>query len=101
MWPVPMKTGQAYPSLTYGAGAYRPYETIVAEAVTAAGIRPDKPDALTRRWPELQPWPEAVSVVETLAGRAKLGVVTNCSIMMRRVAAALMSPAFEVVTTAE
>ena len=36
MWPVPMKTGQAYPSLTYGAGAYRPYETIVAEAVTAA-----------------------------------------------------------------
>ena len=71
--------GPSLSRLTYGAGAYRPYETIVAEAVTAAGIGPDKPDALTRRWPELQPWPEAVSVVETLAGRAKLGVVTNAS----------------------
>jgi len=50
-----MKTGQAYSRLTYGAGAYRSYDTIVAEAATAAGIGPDKPDALTRRWPELQP----------------------------------------------
>ena len=41
-----MRWRQAYLRLTYGAGAYRPYETIVAEAAKAAGIGPDKPDAL-------------------------------------------------------
>ena len=96
-----MRWRQAYLRLTYDAGAYRPYETIVAEAAKAAGIGPDKPDALTRRWAELQPWPEAVSVVETLAGRAKLGVVTNCSIAMERAASAMVSPAFDVIMTAE
>ena len=96
-----MRWRQSYLRLTYDAGAYRPYETIVAEAAKAAGIGPDKPDALTRRWAELQPWPEAVSVVEALAGRAKLGVVTNCSIVMGRAAAARVSPAFDVVMTAE
>jgi len=96
-----MRWRQAYLRLTYGAGVYRPYETIVAEAAMAAGIGPDTPDALTRRWAELQPWPEAVSVVEALAGRAKLGVVTNCSIVMGRAAAARVSPAFDVVITAE
>ena len=96
-----MRWPQAYLRLTYGAGVYQPYETIVAEAAMAAGIGPDKPDALTRRWAELQPWPEAVSVVEALAGRAKLGVVTNCSIAMGRAAAERVSPAFDVVMTAE
>ena len=96
-----MRWRQAYLRLTYGAGVYQPYETIVAEAAMAAGIGPDKPDALTRRWAELQPWPEAVSVVEALAGRAKLGVVTNCSIAMGRAAAERVSPAFDVVMTAE
>lgn len=96
-----MRWRQAYLRLTYGAGAYRPYETIVAEAAAAAGIGPEKPDALVRRWHELQPWPEAVSIVETLPGRAKLGVVINCSIAMGRAAAAQVSSAFDVVMTAE
>jgi 2-haloalkanoic acid dehalogenase type II len=92
---------QEYLRLTYGAGAYRPYEAIVAEAAKAAGIGPGKPDELTRRWTELQPWPEAVSVVKALAGRAKLGVVTNCSIVMGKAAAERVSPTFDVVMTAE
>lgn len=96
-----MRWRQAYLKLTYGSGVYRPYETIVAEAASAAGIGQDKPGALTRRWIELQPWPEAVNVVETLAGRAKLGVVTNCSTAMGRAAAERVSQAFDVVITAE
>jgi 2-haloacid dehalogenase len=96
-----MRWRQAYLRLTYGAGVYQPYETIVAEAAMSAGIGRDKPDVLTSRWAELRPWPEAVSVVEALAGRAKLGVVTNCSIVMGRAAAERVSPAFDVVMTAE
>ena len=40
-------------------------------------------------------------MIDTLAGRAKLGVVANCSIMMGRASAALVPPAFDVVMTAE
>ena len=96
-----MRWHKACLRLTYGAGAYRPYEAIVAEAAIAAGTGPDMSGVLTRRWTELQPWPEAVSMVGTLAGRAKLYVVTNCSIVMGRAAAAQVSPTFNVVMTAE
>jgi 2-haloalkanoic acid dehalogenase type II len=96
-----MRWRQAYLGLTYGAGAYRPYETLVAEAAAEVGIASGKPDELKRRWSELQPWPEAKAVIEALAGRTKLAVVTNCSITMGLEAAACVSPAFDVVMTAE
>ena len=96
-----MRWRQEYLKLTYGAGAYRPYETIVAEAAAAAGIAADKPGQLAARWGELAPWPEAAGVLTALAKRAKLAVVTNCSIALGRDAANAVSKDFAVVITAE
>lgn len=95
---------RAYLEITYGCGAYRPYEDLVAEAAAAAGLPPDRAPALAARWSELAPWPEAPAALAALAGRAKLGVVTNCSIALGRSAAARAAPsgaAFDVVVTAE
>lgn len=92
---------QAYLELTYGAGAYRPYETIVAEAAEAAGLPASAPKDLVAHWGELSPWPEAPQVLEALAERADLAVVTNCSELLGRLAARRVSKRFEVVVTAE
>lgn len=91
----------AYLKLTYGAGAYRDYETIVAEAARIAGIAPDSVTTLTQRWHELAPWPEASATLATLSGYGKLAVVTNCSIKLGRAAAKIVHPHFDVVMTAE
>lgn len=92
---------QAYLKATYGAGAYRPYEALVAASAEAAGIAACAPGELARRWTELQPWPEATAVLAALRNKVRLGVVTNCSIALGRSAAALASPDFDVVVTAE
>ena len=92
---------RAYLEITYGCGDYRPYETLVAEAAAAAGMAPDAADRLAARWAELRPWDEAPSVLAELSKRAKLGVVTNCSIEKGREAAALIVTPLDVVVTAE
>lgn len=92
---------RAYLGLTYGCGAYRPYETLVAEAAAAAGIPADRPDALSARWSELRPWPEVADLLAGMRGRVRLGVVTNCSTAKGRAAAAAVFPDFDVVATAE
>jgi 2-haloacid dehalogenase len=76
-----------YLELTYRAGVYRPYATIVREAAQLAGTNPACADELIRRWGELAPWPETSEVVSTLATRVPLGIATNCSIELARVAA--------------
>jgi 2-haloacid dehalogenase len=96
-----MRWRQAYLKLTYGEGQYRPYEAIVAEAAAVAGLPPEAPLELSRRWKELQPWPEAVAVTDALSRRAKLAVVTNCSVTLGRIAATRVRPSFDVVMTAE
>lgn len=92
---------RAYLEITYGCGAYRPYEDLVREAAEAAGLEAEHPAALLDRWDELRSWPEATGVLAALKGRAKLGVVTNCSIALGRRAAKRASPEFDVVATAE
>lgn len=92
---------RAYLEITYGCGAYRPYEDLVAEAAVAAGLPPDRSGALTARWGELAPWPEAPAVLDALAGRVRLGVVTNCSSALGRAAADLVRADFDAVSTAE
>ena len=92
---------KAYLGLTYGAGTYRPYETIVAEAAEAAGLPASMPRTLLSRWQELAPWPEAPEVLAALAERADLAVVTNCSEALGRLAARRASDRFKVVVTAE
>lgn len=90
-----------YLRLTYGAGAYRDYESIVAEAAAAAGLAPDVAQKLAARWDELAPWPGASEIVTALAGRRKVAVVTNCSVALGRRAAHLVYAEFDVVMTAE
>lgn len=90
-----------YLRLTYGAGKYRPYETIVAEAAAEAEIDGDAAGELARRWNELRAWPEAHRVLTELHKRAVLGVVTNCSVELGHAAAHSIFSDFNVVVTAE
>lgn len=92
---------RAYLEITYGCGAYRPYEDLVEEAAAAAGMPPTAPATLTRRWTELRPWPEAPKVLADLPASVRTGVVTNCSNRLGQAAAGLVSHDFDVVVTAE
>src|SRR5271166_6885337 len=70
----------AYLHRTYEAGAYRPYEVLVAEAAAEVGLSPTLAAQLAARYGELKPWPEVREVLGALRGDgARLGVVTNCS----------------------
>lgn len=91
----------AYLELTYGCGAYRPYETLVREAAAASGLGAGCADALEAAWDELTPWDDAREVLGQLAGRFRLGVVTNCSERLGRRAAGAVGIPFELVVTSE
>ena len=90
-----------YLKLTYGAGAYRPYEDVVRLVATRAGVAPARAEALFACWSDLQPWPEARRVLSALGDRVPLGVVTNCSITLGTAAVACTGVRFAAVVTAE
>jgi len=89
----------AYLELTYGCGAYRPYETLVAEAAGIAGLPGEMASKLESEWETLKPWPEAPGVLRGL--KRTLGVVTNCSERLGRAAAARVGVPFDIVVTSE
>ncbi|KAL7629025.1 hypothetical protein AAE478_000543 [Parahypoxylon ruwenzoriense] len=71
---------ERYLKITFGTGAYVPYEDLVRKAAHDVGLPPSAPEALLRDWSTLQPWPEDGRVLRALRERGyKLGVVTNCS----------------------
>lgn len=88
-----------YLELTYGCGAYRPYEELVREAARDSGLAPALGDRLEARWDELQPWPEAAGVLRRLP--LPLAVATNCSRRLGARAAARVGVPFAAVVTAE
>jgi len=90
-----------YLELTYGAGTYRPYEDIIAEAAHLAGIEDRLATMLVDRWPDLEPWPEAPSVLQSLADRVPLAVATNSSNRLAGFAVAATGARFAAVITAE
>jgi 2-haloacid dehalogenase len=90
-----------YLRLTYGCGAYRPYENLVAEAAESVGLGKRLADRLESNWMRLQPWPEAHAVLTRLSQRHTLGVVTNCSERLGRIAAECTGVHFAVIVTAE
>jgi len=92
----------AYLRRTYETGAYRPYETLVAEAATEVGLSPMLASDLALRYGELKPWPEVGEVLGALrsSGRA-LGVVTNSSEELGARAVACTGIEFDVAVTAE
>lgn len=92
----------AYLRRTYETGAYRPYETLVAEAAAEAGLSPTLAEHLAVRYGELERWPEVCEVLGSLRREGlALGVVTNCSEELAAKAVACTGVAFDVVTTAE
>jgi 2-haloalkanoic acid dehalogenase type II len=94
-----LKWRRRYLEITYGCGAYRPYETLVREAARDVGLPEKLGSELERRWTELQPWPEASQVLKRIG--LPLAVATNCSIRMGRQAADRVGMPFTVVETAE
>jgi 2-haloalkanoic acid dehalogenase type II len=94
-----LKWRRRYLEITYGCGAYRPYETLVAEAARDVGLPERFGTELERRWAELRPWPEASQVLKRIG--LPLAVATNCSIRLGRQAADRVGVPFAVVETAE
>lgn len=91
----------AYLELTYGCGAYRPYETLVAEAARSTGLPETAASTLEREWQAIRPWDEAPGILRRLKETHRLGVVTNCSERLGRAAAAKLGVPFDVLVTSE
>lgn len=71
---------ERYLEITFGAGAYTPYESLVRKAADDAGLPSSAPEALLQNWAKLPPWPEVSHVLPALRAKGyKLAVVTNCS----------------------
>jgi 2-haloalkanoic acid dehalogenase type II len=91
-----------YLHITYATGRYRPYETLVGDAAMAVGLPPSFAEVLSARYGEIAPWPEAPVVLGSLHHSGlPLGVVTNCSETLGRLAANRAGVPFGVVVTAE
>ncbi len=92
---------EQYLRLTYGAGTYVPYESLVAQAASEQGLPPVLAKQLAERWGQLRPWPEAHNVLTVIGAATRIGVVTNCSNALGQQAADLVQVPFEVIVTAE
>jgi 2-haloacid dehalogenase len=91
-----------YLGITYRTGAYRPYETLVAEAAENVGLGPELAEQLGARYGDLRPWPGVVETLRELrASGIRLGVVTNCSEKLGRIAAANVGVELDSIVTAE
>ena len=90
-----------YLQLTYGQGAYRPYEELVALAATETGLPQSYARKLVGNWTKIRPWPEVKEVLTGLKEHVPLAVVTNCSEILGRQAAGLCGVKFDVLVTSE
>ena len=90
-----------YLRLTYGCGAYVPYEQLVREAAHTAGMPESAAQALEDRWLELPAWSGAQAALDALQGRTKLAVVTNCSVRLGVLAAGRLATGWDCIVTAE
>ena len=91
----------AYLQNTYAEGRYRPYETLAREAAVEVGLPSELAGRLAARYGELSPWPEVPEVLRALKTKLALGIVTNCSEALGRVAAGRTAIAFDAIVTAE
>jgi 2-haloacid dehalogenase len=91
---------KAYLKRTYECGSYEPYTELVTQAAIDVGLPVIKATELEACWLELQPWEEVNEVLQTLATKVKLGVVTNCSDALGKAAASIIPVPFNVVVTA-
>ncbi|MBV9228175.1 MAG: HAD-IA family hydrolase [Chloroflexi bacterium] len=92
---------KTYLQLTYATGPYRAYEACVEEAALQVGMTRDAAVQLVARWDELQPWPEAPSVLQTVGKMIPMAIVTNCSEALAQRATARLGVHFDVMVSAE
>jgi 2-haloalkanoic acid dehalogenase type II len=90
-----------YLRLTYGCGAYVPYEELVRQAAANTGLPASAAQALEEGWQTMEPWSGAAQTLQRLAPHCKLAVVTNCSMRLGRQAAALLPVEWDLVLTSE
>lgn len=91
-----------YLRITYRTGEYRPYEDLVAEAAEAVGLGRRLAATLAERYGELRPWHGVTKTLQGLAALSiPLGIVTNCSERLGRIAVACVGVEFASVVTAE
>jgi len=91
-----------YLRITYATGRYRPYDQLVSDAAAAVGLPRSLAGELAQRYDDIRPWPEVAGVLDRLRDAGVLlGVVTNCSEALGRIAAARVRVPFQVVVTAE
>jgi 2-haloalkanoic acid dehalogenase type II len=70
---------QASLKLVTGSNEYQPYESLVARSALQMGLSEQHAAQVLARWDELRPWPGVPEVLDRLAGRVPLGIVTNCT----------------------
>lgn len=80
-------------------GVYTPYLELGAEAASDAGLAPELAGELSRRWDELEPWPEVPAVLRAL--EVPVAVVTNCSEELGRRAADRLAAPLAAIVSAE
>jgi len=90
-----------YLQLTYGCGPYRPYEELVRAAAVDVGLNPGAADRLESCWLTLEPWSGATEAILVLATHHPVGIVTNCSMRLGRLAAQRLPVDWRVIVTAE
>ncbi len=90
-----------YLRLTYGCGAYRPYEALVLEAARNTGLPDTAARELEALWHELPVWSGAREALLALRPVCKLAVATNCSQRLGAVAASRLGVDWDAVVTAE
>ena len=90
-----------YLRLTYGCGAYAPYEELVAAAARHVGLEAGTVQKLEHLWPELPVWSGVQEALDAIEGRTQLGIVTNCSKRLGRLAADRLRTRWDCVVTAE
>jgi 2-haloalkanoic acid dehalogenase type II len=91
-----------YLRITYRTGAYRPYEDLVAEAAAYVGLERELATQLGARYGELRPWPGVTQTLLSLRrSGVRLGLVTNCSEHLGRIAATCLGADVDVLVTAE
>jgi len=90
-----------YLRLTYGCGAYVPYEQLVKEAARNTGMPGSATDALEAQWDTLPVWSGARELLLALKPHCRLAVVTNCSRRLGHRAAARLGIDWDAVVTSE
>ncbi|WP_418120391.1 HAD-IA family hydrolase [Variovorax sp. 375MFSha3.1] len=90
-----------YLRLTYGCGAYVPYERLVKEAARNTGMPGSATDALEAQWDTLPVWSGARELLLALKPHCRLAVVTNCSRRLGHRAAARLGIDWDAVVTSE